>query len=306
MNPVSKTFYLPSGGFNYPPIVLIKDLDMEYIFYLLDQDKIDSSFDLMQSIINHFCILPTSILNMYTSDIYYLYSYILITENRKDNYFIKATKCARCGEEHKISFFIGNFQTTVYNPYKPLTLNNIFKSTDKTVELELNIRTVLDNITYSNLLVQEETELAVIDYYSLIALFILTQTKRIKYNGEEVKKEHWHTIISSLLLKDLLSLHNMAIDINKTFGIYDKVKYNCSKCKVTNIFWYYDDIIESKFIINKVSNINDKEKLIKYLISQSRLPCFSMEDLVTRPLKLEETFNNVVKATKFQSGAVMF
>ena len=306
MKLIPKTIYLPSGGYSYPPVVLLKSLDMGYLFHQIDTSTTDSNFDFIQSIINHYCELPVNITKLYLCDLYYIYSYIQAVEINKKDVSTTYSICQHCNSENKISFFIGNFDITIYNKYKPITINNSFVNSTEDIKIMLNMRTVENNLELGNLLAAQESELEEIPYYEILAIMCLTQTESITLNGELVDKENWSSVILSLTLSDLFSLYNQAVNLNKTFGIYDKINYSCIKCGKPNVIWQHNDISESRFISRPSKNLSQVEGLVRYLVGQSRLPCFTIEDVYKRPFKLDEAYDFVLRDTKFQAGQVMF
>lgn len=306
MKYIPKTLYLPTGGYDYSPVAFINNLDMSYMFFYADETLVDSSFDFIQSIVGHFCDLPVPIQDLYICDLYYIYSYIQTSEIFKDNIFVKNVICNSCQKENKISFFIGNFDINIFNPFKRNNLIRNFVSSTNDIEIKYRIRKVKDNIAFGNLCVQEESSYDQLNYFEYLKWFCLHQTDEVYFYGEKIDKENWFDTFSSLLLKDLFKLYEEMVNLNKSLGIYDKLRYTCKNCKTLNTLWFYDDMFESKFIIHKKHHQDVLENLIKYLISQSRLPCFNITDVTDRPIKFDDSYNKILKNTKFQQGAVMF
>jgi hypothetical protein len=304
MQYIPKTLYLPSGGLLYPPVAYIHKLDASYYLAELDANIYDTNFDKIQSIIKRFCLLPIDINNMLLSDIYYIYSYILTTDIVEDIYLLKTAYCSSCDTFNKVSVSAANFNIQVYNPYDPICFNNEYVTLHNT-KIKIRHRIVQDNLQYVALISLEENEYDELHIIKMMVYFVMTQIEEIIYNNKLVHKKHWKEVLENLVTRDLFQLFNQTLEFNKTIGIYDKFKFVCKNCGAKNYFWFFDDIIDNKVITQRTINREQLLIIIKSFISESRLPCFTLSDVMNRPLHYQEIYKEAIDSLDFKIGQVM-
>lgn len=305
MKYIPKTIYLPSGGLAYPPTAYIRKIDAAFNFAELNPDSYDTRFEMIQSTVNFYCDLPASISQMFLYDIYYLYSYILTSDIINDVYLTRGAVCSNCGEVNRVSISAAEFDISFYDPFIPLDFENTFTSSHR-IEVELNQRTVQDNLQFAALMAQEENELDVLSYLKIVVLFLVTQIKKINIVGKEaIEKKYWKDVLYSFISNDLFSLFEQALNYNKILGIFDKTKYVCTECGEKNYLWYFDDILDNRILVQKEANTEMMLNLIKGLISESRLPCFTINDVMERPIHFQELYGMAISDADFKMGSVM-
>lgn len=305
---IKKTIYLPSGGAEYPPFAYVGKPDAAYVFMRLDHNGSDSSFDVESSTIRHYCDLPAPMERMFTQDLHYIWTYMMTTDMVKEDTIRVGVCCPSCGKVNTAFVAVPSLDISIVNRFEErLEISRKFASSHG-LELEYGIRRAAANIEFGYLMSQAEDASRGIKapMHDVMAMFIATQTERIADRGAEVECSSWLDAIRSMTFRDMATLFEDMREHNKSFGIYDRFTYSCKQCGRRGASWLYDDI--SMSIVSPTTFAGQRSRLedtIKGIIEESRLPAFTMEDVLSRPMRFGESFANALREVKFHYGIVV-
>ena len=306
MNYIKKTIYLPSGGVEYSPLVFLDKIDASYVFMRSDHFSNESLFDTFASTLNHYCKLPVPVGEMYTSDIYYLWS-LMATIDLGRKFFTTGEVCDKCKEEYSVSVYLEKLDVLIGNKFNGFTIPKAnFTIEELNANIILRPRKVLDNYAFSANIQQymdrdgKETN-TVYRYLN----FIVTQIESIKIDGVDINQQLFFDVIKSTSLDCLFELYNKVKLLNKSFGIYDNFKSTCPKCGHKNEGWLYDDLSYSQPFITGGTDGEQFKNLYMGLLQEARYPCNTFDDGFKRPLRYNDFFYNAMKEMDFQQGTIM-
>lgn len=299
---VPKILYLPSGGLSYTSIAHVHKLDTAYYFHELADDS-ENYFDNMLSVVSHYCDLPAPVHSIYTCDIHYIYTYIVTTDLIRDTYLPHWHICHSCGNATKLQVSVAEMAVRFRNPYVPRP-SRFFLDRHNT-QIELGMRTVLDNMRFSVALQQLEEEFSSAPFTEVVIRFLLPQIRAILQNEKPVPEDEWSTILRSMVSRDLFVLIDTAYALNKSYGLYDRIKYHCSECQTSNSLWLYDDMLDGRPRMGTPSDPNAIEKTVKGILSESKLPCLTVNEILERPLSLQDAYVSALGSMDFRVGQVI-
>ena len=199
---IKKTLYLPSGGVEYSPLAFIDKVDAAYMFMRADPFSIESMFDLLTSTINFYCELPTAIENMYTIDIYYIWSLMTMMDFDK-KYLESGVVCGACRKEYDVKIRIEIFDSVIGNKYDGFIIPINTHEVEDFV-FSFKPRKVIHNYTFAagmqKYLLANGKETNTAEKY---ILFCATQLESLTYQGVQIDKKDWSSAIRSMYLKDM-------------------------------------------------------------------------------------------------------
>jgi len=203
----------------------------------------------------------------------------------------------------KLQVSVAEMAVRFRNPYVPRP-SRIFLDRHNT-QIELGMRTVLDNMRFSVALQQLEEEFSSAPFTEVVIRFLLPQIRAILQNEKPVPEDEWSTILRSMVSRDLFVLIDTAYALNKSYGLYDRIKYHCSECQTSNSLWLYDDMLDGRPRMGTPSDPNAIEKTVKGILSESKLPCLTVNEILERPLSLQDAYVSALGSMDFKVGQVI-
>ena len=301
---IKKTIYLPSGGIDYSPLVFVGKPDGAYAIMRLDPMGSDSNFDMLTSTVNHYCELPVPIKDMYTQDIYYIWSFLLTMDLMHGEDFKLKIPCSKssCHYVNSVFLSVGTMDISILNKFNGDTLVERVFDSHLGISVGYKPRKGIANFDFgSAMTAHNDPHLEI-----TLSYFCATQAEWIKYDGKLLPKHQWIQALMSLTYVELYRLYKDMIAYSKSFGIYDNFIFKCRTCGTENQGWLYDDLISSFYTSGASNNkLGQLENVFKFSIEEARLPSFTLDDVYAQPIRYAERFSAALKEIKFQHGQVM-
>lgn len=294
-----KLVFLPSGGFLYSPFVRIKPLSSDFLMFQSDQDMYDSLFDYQLAIIRRCCTFDFDIMKMSTQDFFYIWTYILMTDIQQESGMFLTYKCDCCNHENKIFLDASKMNVTVANKFeKKIEKQCSWKKNN--LSITFRIRTIEDNIVFSNLLLNSETENQ--DWYFWI-LYIVSQIDELFLNGIKIEPENYISVLQyNVHYPDVIELYTVVHDHDFQFGIDNKVYFFCQECKQPQKTVLYDNILCSVMNHGEVSKqaFEVQKNALEEAMYFSRFKIFSYEEYMNSiPMRYADLIKKVVGKMEF-------
>lgn len=299
----TKPIYLPSGGLSYPPYAWITPLTQEYILHEYDTKKADSLFSDKLSILHNYITFPVDILDIYISDIQYVWMYILLEYVLDDQYYFLIGKCDQCNHEYHIK--IDLTQTTIsyfnkYNEIPHIHLTYTPRSNPK-ITFIIELRRAKHNIDYGTLLLSSPHNYNNDFTYQSI-LYIATQTSSLYYNNEIMPQYEYIPCLLSLSYYDVTQLLLQIYDFNYQYGIYNKYMSQCPQCGYNSYFFLFNDLQEAQIQpYYQPTLLTKHSEIFKNIFEVIRLPIFNYQEYIRAPIHIIKPIIDALNNIEFHS-----
>ena len=300
-NDFLKILYLPSGGYNYSPLIRLRRLNIEYTIFQHDVNMVDTLFEFILSTILRYTEKTDNIEEYYLQDFYYIWTQILTLDLMTDKNLKIFGQCVNCQHLNKIEIEFGQLSFTQNSKFTPYINNDRIYKIDEETFISFKHRKVKDNIEYTQLQLNYSEQDAILK--NLIYYF-LPQINSITYKSSKLKPEEYIEYLTSLTRKEILNIYNFLLEYYEEFGIENKVLYKCMKCEHENETIVYDSLILSE-ISPRIMDKRALEKIFKNIFELARLPIFSIDDILKMPLFYDNVIMNVINNINFQTGGVI-
>lgn len=300
-----KPVFLPSGGLDYPPFVWLQPVTNELTLYEYDANRSDSNFAYKLTLLEKYLQTNVDLLDMYTSDINYLWSYMMIEDVVTDGIYYISSKCSKSECEHinHVKIDMGVLSINYLNIYDDRTSKYIMYENDEGLKIKLSRRRAKHNLSFGHILFSDFTQNKEEHVYQ-VELFIATQIEEIIYNGMIVPRNEYMACLRALRLYEIDELLYLLIMEDDKFGIHNRLYYECKKCKEKNMLSLFNDFQESKVgQLTPIPNVADKQKgLFKHIFEFTRLPIIGYNEYINAPIRFMSGMANAVQLMEFHSG----
>jgi len=307
-----KVIYLPSGGFEYSPLVSFDRITFDYLQYINDPTNYDNEFESIVAVIKKYCKLPTDPNEIYLQDLYYIWMNILASDILFDSDDVRDydlrlySTCInrKCNHTNKVNVLFEELNLKQINIYKNKisTLFDIeYETREGIIKLKCRRRKVKDNLEYGYLRLTEEDNIN----YSVI-LYICSQIISLEFNGKVIDKKDYFDFFLYGSIDTITHIYHTLNEYEEDFGMQNIVKFRCAKCKKINSTQIFNNIGISSININLLDNSKNNTNLtLKSLFELARLPMFNFDTVRLLEFKYFKNIYAVVGDMKFNSGIVV-
>jgi len=301
-----KPIFLPSGGLSYPPLVWLYPISNELSLFEHDKVRSDSQFAHKLSLLDKYIESDTNIFEMYTADINYLWTYIMIEDIIVNAIYYMDILCSACTKSNYIKIDMGALDIIYLNKFDEPVSNQIIYNNDEGLIIKFSRRKAKHNLMYGHILFSD-TSINRNEYIYQINVFIATQIDEIVFNEQIVPQNEYMPCLKALRLSEIDNILSMILEENNIFGINNKLHFKCKQCDTKNVIFLFNDFIESKIIpVNIDPNIISKQKeLFKSVLEFSRLPIMGYREYLDSPIRFMKGISDAVQSMEFHSGSIL-
>lgn len=291
-----KPLYLPSGGFEYSPICYLSPVTKEIDIFVVDK-MFNSMFEYIITIINRYVKLPTNIEELFVSDLYYIWAYILITDIQQETEIHLHDSCKWCNNRNLILFDFAESSYNFFNRHKTKKIDN-FTIEYKGAAVTFERRKVKHNLEFSQTYLNEFGLTYEFDVMKKI-FYCIPQITKITHGDITIPIYEYIDFFKNMNYDFVKYVYNNIIIKENEFGIKNIIKYECGECKKQNITQIFNNIFNC-IITPTTIKISDKEKLIRYFFNASSLDTFNLVEFLSLPLRYDKAIDNVLKTLKIE------
>lgn len=301
-----KPVFLPSGGLDYPPFVWLTPITNELSIFEYDANRSDSNFAYKLTILEKYANVDFDLLDMYTCDVNYLWSYMMIEDIVTDGIYHIANKCQQCDTGNYVKIDMGSLNVKYLNIYDDKINRQLEYKNEENLLIKFSRRRAKHNLTYGHILFSDISVNSK-EYMYQIILFIVTQIDEILFNGKEVPRNEYLSCLRALRFKEIDEILELIINEENNFGIHNKLYYECKKCKSKNTIYLFNDMYESKVgEVIQIPQIQTKQRdLFKNIFEFTRLPIIGYDEYINSPIRFMSGMAKAVQAMEFHAGTIL-
>jgi len=283
---------LPTGGLSYSSACWGSPLTSELLLLEHDQQITLSYFEYITTVVQRYFRLPVDILEMYISDIYYIWTGAQIADIQQNDDYQMTHMCNNCDAENTILLHFGDMEIKTINPYNN-NIKKLFTIMNDTFSIEFERRKVKHNLDYGYQCLELKDQFTYLIYY---ISYLMTQASKLSFKGKDIKKKEWLDFFLSLKSQTIIRLFNEIKVFNSEIGIQTEADYVCPECNTLNDIEIYNDFVESIVGIKPFDETMEIKKIEMYKnnLQMLQLNMASIEDLQSLPFKDIETFGTAL------------
>jgi hypothetical protein len=299
MEGYKKFLFLPSGGqMGYKPHAWLYPITFEYQFAQIDKTS-NSLFEGFCSLVERNAILPVEITELSIQDFYFIISYFFSTDLFPKSDFAIYDSCNGCSKTNKINILFGNLNYNGLHQWADPVLYTKIHFKDYCITFRH--RYVKDNLEYSNLQMLYNTDNVIMSIIFLIIPLIAEFT----IGGKLIETSEYINALTVLRQKDILQIYNEYQNFIFSYGLDNRIDYNCLYCGRENSTILFNDLQVARNYPDPV-NMQNIEDLFKGFFFLARLPILKYDDVLYRlPIKHYDVISKVIQEMDFKSGVVM-